>query len=146
MFNQKLQRILILSALLIALQGSLFASLAIADKTPVAQNVVIDRTEFQGFLARHQFLKEERDSLVAIVDAQKAQVEAVRAESASKSQLIEQLQSQLADSQAQLAIVEEDRRKLESELKDRGFWDTFKNYLIAVLSGIALVGGLALAF
>lgn len=132
--------------LLVALQGSIFVSLANADRPPTAPLVVIERQEFVDLLSRYQFLTEERDSLVQIVDAQKAQIEAVRAESASKSQLIEQLQAQLQDSQSHLAVVERDREALEEQLKDRGFWDTVKNYLIAVLAGIAAIGALGLAF
>lgn len=132
--------------LLVALQGSIFVSLANADRPPTAPLVVIERQEFVDLLARYQFLTEERDALTKIVDAQRSQIDAVRAESASKSQLIEQLQAQLQDSQSQLAVVERDREALEEQLKYRGFWDTVKNYLIAVLTGIAAIGALGLAF
>lgn len=120
------------------------ASPAHASKSPTAPLVVIERQEFVDLLSRYQFLTEERDSLLQIVDAQKAQIEAVRAESASKSQLIEQLQAQLADSQAKLSVVEKDREALEGQLKDRDFWDTVKNYAITFLLALATIAALGL--
>lgn len=137
MLCQKLKQTLTWLTLLVALQGSIFVSLANADKPPTAPLVVIERQEFVDLLARYQFLTEERDALTKIVDAQRAQIDAVRAESASKTQLIDQLQAQLQDSQSKLAVVEEDRERLESQLKSNGFWDTVKNYLLIFVGGIA---------
>lgn len=133
-----------MSTLLSVLLGCLFASPAIASKPVTAPLVVIERQEFVELLARYQFLTEERDSLVAIVDAQKAQIEAVRAESASKGALIEQLQAQLVDSQTKLSVVEKDRDALEEQLKDRDFWDTVKNYAITFLLAIAMIAAMGL--
>lgn len=98
--------------------------------------VVIERQEFVDLLARYKFLTEERDSLVQIVDAQRKQLDTLREDIVAKDEVIEQLKSQIADSESRLAIVEEERKKLQSQAKSDGIWDTIKNYLLIFLGGI----------
>ena len=88
-------------------------------------------------IARYEYLIEQEESLTQIVEAQRKRLDAFRFELDEKDRIIEQLQEQLADSQAQLALVNEEREKLESKAKSDDLWDTVKNYLLLFLGGIA---------
>ncbi len=114
---------------------------AIASKSapaaPTKPVVVIERQEFVDLIARYEYLIEQEESLTQIVEAQRKRLDAFRFELDEKDRIIEQLQEQLADSQAQLALVNEEREKLESKAKSDDLWDTVKNYLLLFLGGIA---------